>query len=322
MSSETHFGDKISDRKISAIVACYRDGQAIPFMYERLTKTFKEIGCKYEIIFVNDGSPDNSEAVLDKIAEKDHNVVAINHSRNFSSQNAFFSGLSVCTGDGAVFLDGDLQDPPEVIKEFAEKWMEGNDVVYGVRVKRDATLSLRVGFKTFYWLFSKLSYIKIPRDAGDFGLIDRKVIDVILSMPERDLFIRGMRAWAGFKQVGVPYFRPERMFGVTTNSFWKNVRWAKKGVFSFSYEPLEFIFYVSILTFFVALVGIIVYISLYFVYPDQPRGITTIIVLVLFFSSVQLLSISIIGEYLGRIFEEVKDRPRFVVKKILNKPKK
>ncbi|MFZ2522336.1 MAG: glycosyltransferase family 2 protein [Minisyncoccia bacterium] len=318
----SHSPESIKNKKISAIIACYRDGQAIPFMHERLTKTFKEIGCKYEIIFVNDGSPDNSEAVLDKIAEADHNVVAITHSRNFSSQNAFFSGLTVSTGDSAVFLDGDLQDPPEVIKEFAQKWMEGFDVVYGVRVKRDASLSLRVGFKAFYWIFSKLSYIKIPRDAGDFGLIDRKVIDVILSMPEKDLFIRGMRAWAGYKQVGVPYFRPERMFGVTTNSFWKNVRWAKKGVFSFSYEPLEFIFYLSLVTFCIALIGIITYISFYFVYPDQPRGITTIIVLILFFSSVQLLSISIIGEYLGRIFEEVKDRPRFVVKKILNKPKK
>ncbi|MBI2482133.1 MAG: glycosyltransferase [Candidatus Vogelbacteria bacterium] len=311
----------ITKKKISAIIACYCDELAIPIMYERLTKIFKEIGCQYEIIFINDGSPDNSQAVLTAIAEKDKQVVVVTHSRNFSTQNGFISGMTVATGDAVVLLDGDLQDPPEIIKEFVFKWLEGYDVVYGIRTKREATRFLQVSYKLFYRLFSKLSYIKIPRDAGDFSLIDRKVVEVLLAMPERDMFIRGMRAWAGFRQIGVPYFRPERMFGVTTNNLLKNIRWAKKGIFSFSYEPLEFIFYLAIITFVIALVGIIAYVSLYFIYPDQPRGITTVIVLVLFFSSIQLLSLSIIGEYLGRIFEEVKQRPKFVVKSILNKPK-
>jgi dolichol-phosphate mannosyltransferase len=311
----------LNKKKISAIIACYNDAQAIPVMHERLTKVFAEIGSPYEIIFVNDGSPDNCEEVLRDLAEKDKHVVAIFHSRNFSSQNAFVSGMTVATGDAVVLLDGDLQDPPELISQFVEKWQEGFDIVYGIREKREASFFLQVAYKLFYRIFSKLSYIKIPRDAGDFSLISRRVVDVLLAMPERDIFIRGMRAWAGFKQTGVPYYRPERMFGQTTNNLLKNVRWAKKGIFSFSYEPLELIFYLAFIVSIIALLAIIVYVVLYMIYPDQPKGINTLIVLTLFFGSVQLISLSIIGEYLGRIFEEVKNRPKFIVKEILNDPR-
>src|SRR3989338_9811807 len=311
----------ISKKKISAIIACYGDELAIPVMHERLTKTFQEIGCQYEIIFVNDGSPDNSEEVLRALAARDKNVVAIFHSRNFSSQNAFMSGMTVSTGDAVVLLDGDLQDPPELISKFVQKWQEGFDVVYGIRVKREAGLFLRTAYKLFYRILAKLSYITVPRDAGDFSLISRKVVDILVSMPENDMFIRGLRAWVGFKQTGIPYRRPERMFGKTTNNLLKNIRWAKKGIFSFSYEPLELIFYLAFIVSLIALLAIIVYVVLYTIYPDQPKGINTIIVLTLFFGSIQLISLSIIGEYLGRIFEEVKKRPKFIVKEVLNNPK-
>ncbi len=311
---------ELSKKKITAVIACYKDEQAIPIMYERLTKVFAEIDCEYEIIFVNDGSPDNTEEVLGVLAKKDTHVVAITHSRNFSSQNAFMSGMSIATGDAVVLLDGDLQDPPELIKKFTAKWAEGFDVVYGIRVKREAHLSLRIGYNLFYRLFSKLSYIKIPRDAGDFSLMDRKVVDILISMPERDMFIRGMRAWIGFKQTGIPYHRPERMFGITTNNLLKNIRWARKGIFSFSYEPLELVFYLAMIVSSVSLFAIFVYIYLYFHSPDAPRGTSTIVILILFFSSIQLISLSIVGEYLGRIFEEVKNRPKFIIKEILNKP--
>ncbi len=309
-------------KKISAIIACYNDEQAIPVMHERLTAVFREIGYAHEIIFVNDGSPDDSEDVLRTLAANDPHVVVVTHSRNFSSQNAFMSGMTVATGDAVVLLDGDLQDPPEIIKKFVEKWNEGFDVVYGIREKRETNFLLGIAYKLFYRIFSKLSYVKIPRDAGDFSLISRRVVDIIISLPERDMFIRGLRAWIGFKQTGVPYFRPERMFGRTTNNLLKNIRWAKKGIFSFSYEPLELVFYLAITVSFVSLLAIFVYIFLYFYVPDVPRGTSTIIVFILFFSSIQLISISIIGEYLGRIFEEVKSRPKFIVKEILNDPKK
>ena len=310
----------INAKTVSAIIACYNDGQAIPVMHERLTKVFQAIGCRYEIIFVNDGSPDNTEAVLRELCAKDPHVTAVMHSRNFSSQNAFMSGMHVAGGDAVVLLDGDLQDPPEIIPEFVRKWMEGFDVVYGIRVKRDANLFLRICYRVFYRIFSALSYVRIPRDAGDFSLIDRKVVAILTAMPERDLFIRGLRAWVGFKQAGIPYHRPERMFGKTTNNLLKNIRWAKKAIFSFSFEPLELVFYaasvISSITFF----AIIFYFVSYLLYPDQPRGTTTVIVLILFFGSVQLMGISIIGEYLGRIFEEVKRRPSFIVKEVINPP--
>lgn len=307
-------------KTISAIIACYNDEQAIPIMHERLTNVFKTIGCRYEIIFVNDGSPDNSEVILNEIAHKDAQVTVITHSRNFSSQNAFMSGMQIATGDAVVLLDGDLQDPPELIEQFVQKWAEGFDVVYGIRVKRDAAMFLRVAYKLFYKIFSKLSYVRIPRDAGDFSLMDRKVVDVLISMPERDLFIRGLRAWVGFRQTGVSYHRPERMFGRTTNNLLKNIRWAKKAIFSFSFEPLEMLFYTATVISSITFLAILFYFASYLLYPNQPRGTTTIIVLILFFGSVQLMSISIIGEYLGRIFEEVKRRPTFIVKEILNKP--
>lgn len=308
----------ITDKTISAVIACYRDAQAIPIMYERLTKVFKKISCNYEIIFVNDGSPDNSEEVLRKIAALDKKVTAIIHSRNFSSQNAFTSGMVQAIGDAVVLLDGDLQDPPEIIEKFVEKWREGYDVVYGVRVKREATIFLQIVYKLFYRLFRRMSYVKIPVDAGDFSLIDRRVVDVLNSLPENDRFMRGLRAWVGFRQTGVPYKRPERMFGKTTNNLLGNLRWARKGIFSFSYVPLELISYVAALVVILSAIGILFYLLAYLIKPSAAKGTTTIIILMLFLGGIQLLSLSIIGEYLGKIFEETKRRPKYIVKEILN----
>jgi dolichol-phosphate mannosyltransferase len=306
-------------KKISAIIACYKDEQAIPVMYERLTATFRKIQVDYEIIFVNDGSPDNSEELLRGLVEKDEHVIAVNHSRNFSSQMAFTSGMDIASGDAVVLLDGDLQDPPEIIEQFYPKWLEGFDVVYGVRVKREAPLLMQIAYKLFYYIFYKLSYVKIPLHAGDFSLIDRKVVEVIKTFPERDRFLRGLRAWAGFKQTGVPYTRPERMFGKTTNNLLKNFNWATKGIFSFSYVPLELMSIFSLITFFFALLGIVVQIVGKLLHPEIPHGITTILVVVLFMGAIQLLGISVLGQYIGKIFEEVKQRPKYVVKSIFRK---
>ena len=260
-------------KKISAVIACYKDEQAIPHMYRRLTETFNKIGADYEIIFVNDGSPDNTEDVLAKLAEKDEHVIAVNHSRNFSSQMAFTSGMDIASGDAVVLLDGDLQDPPEIIEKFYEKWQEGYDVVYGVRVKREAPLLIQFAYKLFYRIFHKMSYIRIPLDAGDFSLMDRRVVDHLKQLPERDRFLRGLRAWVGFKQTGIPYARPERMFGKTTNSFLKNFNWATKGIFSFSYVPLEIITQLSFVTFLIALLGMVVQIVLKMLMPNAPQEI-------------------------------------------------
>ena len=303
-------------KKISAIIACYKDELAIPIMHKRLSDTFKKIGIDYEIIFVNDGSPDNTEKVLEQLAKKDKHVIGINHSRNFSSQMAFTSGMEIATGDAVVLLDGDLQDPPEIIEKFYKKWQEGYDAVYGVRTKRDAPLYMAILYKLFYRIFHMISYIRIPLDAGDFSLIDKKVVKIMKTFPERDRFLRGIRAWVGFKQIGVPYMRPERMFGKTTNNFLKNLNWASKGIFSFSYIPLQLMALLSFVVFLIALLAIVIQIILRIFLPNVPQGTTTILVIVLFIGAIQLLGISVLGQYIGKIFEEVKQRPKYIVKSI------
>lgn len=308
----------ITSRKISAIVACYRDEEAIPVMAQRLKAAFEKISVDYEIIFVNDASPDHSQEVLEKLAQGDHRIKVILHSRNFSSQNAFTSGLRKATGNACVLLDGDLQDPPELIEDFYKKWLQGYEVVYGIRVHRKMQPLLELGYKAFYRLFQKMAYFPIPVDAGDFSLIDRKVVDVLNILPERDRFIRGLRAWSGFRQIGVPYTRPERMFGKSTNNLLANIRWAKKGIFSFSYAPLELISLAAVFTSAIAGLAIILQVGSRIFYPNIPHGITTIIVVCLFLGAVQLLSLAFIGEYIGRIFEEVKQRPIYVVSKEIN----
>ena len=306
------FENRKLNRKISCVIACYKDAQAIPFMYDRLVKTFAELKVRYEIIFVNDCSPDNTDEVIEEICKRDSNVIGIKHSRNFGSQSAFVSGMEISTGDGVVLMDGDLQDPPEIIPDLYNKWIEGNDVVYGIRVKREMSFFMGFLYKAFYRIFSKLSYIKIPVDAGDFSLIDRKVVKELIKLPETEQFLRGLRAWVGFKQVGVPYVRPERMFGVSTNNWRKNISWAKKAIFSFSFMPLEFMSFLGVFLTVISFLALITQIILKFLIPNSPQGFTTIIVLVLFFGGVQLLAISIIGEYISKIFEETKKRPKYI----------
>ena len=291
-------------------------------MHRRLTETFQALGCEYEIVFVNDGSPDESKAVLQNLSSRDSHVVVINHTRNFGSQSAFTSGMKVATGDAVILLDGDLQDPPELIADFYREWRNGFDVVYGVRVKREASLFLRISYKLFYRVFRKLSYVRVPLDAGDFSLIDRKVVEALNSLPESNRFLRGLRAWVGFRQTGVPYVRPERMFGRTTNSLFKNIGWARRALVSFSYVPIDLI---AVLAFFTVVVSVLLaiwQIAYRLVNPTAtPSGISSVIVLVLFLGGVQLLCLSIIGSYLAQIYEEVKRRPAFIVESIFNDPR-
>lgn len=307
----------MKNKKISAIVACYKDSQAIPIMHLKLTKVLKKIGVDYEIIFVNDGSPDNTEEVLTKLVDRDRHVIAVNHSRNFGSQMAFTSGMDISQSNAVVLLDGDLQDPPELIEKFYQKWLNGYDIVYGVRTRREAPLYMEVLYKLFYRILHTISYVKVPLDAGDFSLIDRKVVDVLKKFTERDRFLRGLRAWVGYKQTGINYKRPERMFGKTTNNFLKNLNWATKGIFSFSYVPLQLISLFSSFIFITSLVAIIYQLIARLIFNNAPQGTTTILITVLFIGAIHLLGISILGEYIGKIFEEVKQRPKYIVKSIM-----
>lgn len=301
------------DESVSAIVACYRDNLAIPIMYRRLVSVFEKLHLDYEIIFVNDGSPDDTQEVIQKISSENHRVIGITHSRNFGSQAAFRSGMELSSKRACVLLDGDLQDPPELIEQFVREWRAGYEVVYGRRVRREAPWFMQSFYKLFYVLFNRLSYVRMPRDAGDFSLIDRKVVRWMLACRERDLFLRGLRAFVGFKQTGVDYKRPERMFGRSTNSLLKNFGWAKKGILAFSNVPLNMLTYAGIVLFCggagLALGQLIMRLA----FPAiAPKGLTTIIMLVLVLGSMNLLAISIIGEYIAKIFEEVKARPVFI----------
>jgi len=311
----------MSREAISAVIVCYRDAEAVPIMHERLVAAFAEAGVDYEIIFVNDGSPDNAAEVLAELAARDPKVVVINHARAFGSQSAFTSGMKVATGDAVVLLDGDLQDPPGLIPSFVEKWREGFDVVYGERVQREAPFHMQKFYKAFYRLFKRLAYVDVALDAGDFSLIDRRVVDVMNAMPETNRFLRGLRAWVGFKQIGIPYVRPERMFGTTTNSFRKNLGWARRAIVSFSYVPLDLITALALIVVAASFVSLLVQVVLRLVDPSSaPKGLTTVIVIILFLGGIQLLCLAIIGTYLGHMYEEVKGRPPFVVESILNPP--
>jgi dolichol-phosphate mannosyltransferase len=303
---------------ISAIIACYKDDQAIPIMYDRLRLTFEKLSLDYEIIFVNDDSPDASEETIRELSRRDRRVIGISHSRNFGSQAAFRSGMAIASKSACVLLDGDLQDPPELIEQFVSRWREGYDVVFGVRKKREAPLLMRWCYKAFYRIFDYFSYLRIPHDAGDFSLIDRRVVQWILGFPERDLFLRGVRAFAGFRQIGVEYVRLERMFGTSTNDLLKNIGWAKKGILSFSNTPLNMLSFAgSALLILTLSLGLAQVLARVFFPELAPRGVTTLLLAILFFGSVNLFGIAVLGEYIAKIFEEVKQRPHFIRRSII-----
>ncbi len=311
--------DKLLHKKISVVIPCYNEQGNIEELYNRLTAVLGKLVSDHELIFVDNHSTDQTREILRRLAAKDRRLIALFFSRNFGhSQYGFTAGSEYANGDAVVWLDADLQDQPELIEQFVEKWKEGYDVVYGVRTKRRGSWFMNIGYKTFYALFRKSAFMDIPRDAGDFSLIDRKVINVINAMPERDRFVRGLRAWAGFRAIGVSYHRDARHAGRTSNNLIKSIWWAKKAIFSFSYAPIEVIFYAALATFCVSVFAILFYVWSFLFGSGVPRGFTSLMLVILFFGSAQLLSISILAEYISRIFEEVKQRPQYVVEEILN----
>lgn len=312
----------LAQKLVSVVVVCYGDEGNIRALYERLVKALSGITKHWEIIYVNDASPDNSEEILQELAAKEPRLTVMNQSRNFGAQAAFTAGMVQAQGDAVVLMDGDLQDPPELIEQFVQKWLQGYQVVYGVRRKREQSMGKvkEWMYHQFYVWFDKTAYISVPRDAGEFSLLDRVVVDHMNAMPERDRFLRGLRAWVGYRSCGIPYVRPERYDGrpsVSTKGLLSAFRWARKAIFSFSYKPLEWVTYLAVLATFFAVVGIIVYGAFSF-FSGAPRGFSTVYILILFFAAIQLLTLAIMGEYIGRIFEEVKGRPRYITRDIVN----
>ncbi|PIQ73509.1 glycosyltransferase [Candidatus Roizmanbacteria bacterium CG11_big_fil_rev_8_21_14_0_20_36_8] len=307
------------NQKISVVVPSYNEAENIQNLHKRLKKVLNKIKCSYEILFVNNASSDNSISIFRQIILNDPHVTLITLSRNFGYQMAISAGLDNSKGDAVVVIDGDLQDPPELIEKFFKKWIEGYDVVYGIRSKRKGNLFRRISYKIFYRILKKVSYIDMPLDASEFALIDKKVLQELQKLPERNRFTRGLRAWLGFKQTGIEYTRDDRIAGTSQFNLGANIKLGFDGIFSFSEAPLHLITLVGFTIFIVSILGIVGY-GLYYLFAGRvvPGFLSTVIIL-LFLGGIQLLSISVIGQYIGRIFEEVKCRPKYIIQEIIRK---
>src|SRR5580700_6380413 len=301
---------------LSVVVPCMNEEEVLRQTHQHLVGVLQESPANFEIVYVDDGSTDSTPAVLRELQASDIRVRVLRFSRNFGHQIAITAGLEHASGDAAVILDADLQDPPQVILEFLAKWLDGYDVVYGVRTDREGeTVFKRWTAKLFYRFISRLSDPSIPVDTGDFRLLDRAVLNALLSMPERDRFVRGMVSWLGFTQVAVPYQRAPRAAGLTKFSVFKMMRFALDGIFSFSTLPLRLATWLGFAASGGSILGIlIVLLDKYFAVPGMVKGWSSTFIAVLFIGGVQLICIGIIGEYVGRIYGESKRRPLYVVR--------
>jgi polyisoprenyl-phosphate glycosyltransferase len=304
---------------LSVIVPCLNEEEALRNTHVRLSSVLEQLPTHFEIIYVDDGSTDATPEVLRELQAYDSRVRVVRFSRNFGHQMAITAGLEHAAGDAVVIIDADLQDPPETIVDFFRKWQEGYDVVYGVRTEREGETAFKLWTaKLFYRFMTRLSDTQIPLDTGDFRLLDRRVLNVLLGMPERDRFVRGMVSWLGFSQVALPYRREARVAGVTKFSFFKMLRFALDGIFSFSIVPLRVATWTGFITSFLAILGIVLVSLEHFLGVEGlVKGWTSTMFAVLFIGGVQLICMGIIGEYIGRIYGESKHRPLYVVREIL-----
>jgi polyisoprenyl-phosphate glycosyltransferase len=304
---------------LSVVVPCKNEEQVLFETHRRLTQALSVIEhLSFEIIYVDDGSQDSTPEALRRLQRDDHRVRVVRLSRNFGHQVAITAGMEYASGDAVVVIDADLQDPPEVIAEFVAQWRGGADVVYGVRTERNGERAFKLwSAKLFYRFIGQLSETEIPPDTGDFRLMDRKVMEALLTMPERDRFIRGMVSWLGFSQVAVPYRRAPRLAGETKFSLFRMIRFATDGIVSFSTMPLRLATYLGFLVSGIAVVGILVALYARLFARDWVQGWTSIVIAVLFLGGVQLICLGIIGEYVGRIYGEAKRRPLYFVRELI-----
>lgn len=299
---------------ITIIAPIYNELENIPELYHRMREVMGSLGEDWELILVDDGSRDGSTDVIRKLAETDDHVRPVIFARNFGHQIAVTAGLDYSRGDAVIIIDADLQDPPEVILDLIAKWREGYEVVYAVRKEREGeTWFKKTTASLFYRMIYKITDVKIPLDTGDFRLLDRKVVNIMSKMRERHRFLRGMASWVGFKQIGVEYKRAARFAGVTKYPFKKMLKLALNAVTSFSYVPLQIATYIGFFAAALSIISIPVVIILRLVGTTQLTGQATTLIMVLFLGGVQLISLGIIGEYIGRIYDEVKGRPIYVV---------
>lgn len=304
----------ISNPVISIICPCYNEEEVINIFLERIEIILKEIDKSYEIIFINDGSKDNTLNKLIELKELYSNIRIINLSRNFGKESALTAGLDYANGEVIIPIDVDLQDPPELIKDFIEKWQEGYDVVLAKRVDRTSdSHSKRLSANLFYMFHNKIADVKIPNNVGDYRLFTKKVLEAIKKLPENQRFMKGIFSWVGFKTTTVEYIREKREAGNTSFNGWKLWNLAIEGITSFSTIPLKIWLYIgSIISFLSFLYGSIIIIKTLIFGIDLP-GYASLLSVVLFLGGIQLMGIGILGEYIGRIYSESKRRPVYIV---------
>lgn len=299
---------------LSVIIPSYNEERNVGIMHERLTKTLSEITDSYEMIFVNDCSKDQTLLRIKELAERDSHVKYLSFSRNFGHQIAVSAGLDFCTGKAVVIIDGDLQDPPELITQMYERYKEGYKVVYAKRKTRDGeTWFKKATAKIFYRLLASMTSIDIPVDVGDFRLIDRVIVEHLRNMPEKSKYIRGQIAWIGYKQTFVEYHRDARLYGTTNYPLKKMLRFALDGITAFSDKPLKIASGLGIFSAIVSLLALVYALVSHFCFHATITGWTSLILSVLFIGGVQLITIGIIGEYIARINNDVRNRPLYIL---------
>lgn len=308
-------------KKISIVVPMYNEEAVVDICYKRITDVLRNLeNYEYEIIFINDGSTDKTMEKLEKIANRDSKAKIVVFSRNFGHQSAIVAGLKETSGDAVVMIDSDMQDPPELINDMIKLWEEGNEVVYAKRKTRKGESKFKIyTAKMFYNILNSLSDIDIPKDAGDFRLVDKKVVDIVNSLPEHNKFLRGLFSWTGFKQVPIEYERQERVAGKTKYPVKKMLKLSFDGIIGFSNKPLKLIGGLGIISIFISIM-ILIYsiVSYVFKLNELTPGWTSIMVTITFFTGIQLLGIWVLSEYIGRIYDESRNRPQYIIEKKIN----
>jgi glycosyltransferase involved in cell wall biosynthesis len=303
--------------RLSVAIPVYNEASVLPELLRRTRDVLDQInGGPHEVVFVNDSSTDGSLTILEEAARQDARLVVISLSRNFGHQAALTAALDHASGDAIVVMDGDLQDVPEAIPQFVARFLEGYDVVYAQRVRRKEPRLLRVCYFIFYRMMAKLSDVRLPLDAGDFGLMSRRVIDRLHAMPEHHRYLRGMRSWVGFRQVGIPVERAGRHSGKSKYGFLRLLKLASDGIFAFSIVPIRAAALLGTVVISFSTVFALFAIFAKFVLHRSPQGFTALIIIITFLSGANLLFLGVIGEYVGRIYEEAKSRPLYVIDRI------
>lgn len=308
--------------QISIIAPLYNESETFPHLIKRLNAVMDSSELKIEIVLIDDGSRDNTAQLMQAIALSDERYHCLFLARNHGHQLALTAGLAHARGtEGVMVIDGDLQDPPELLLEFYSYLQQGNDVVYAVRKKRKEGFLKRTGYFLFYRILKSISYIDIPLDSGDFALMSRRVVNIMNKMPEESRYLRGMRTWVGFKQIGVEYERSERQAGESKYSFSMLFKLAYNGIFNFSEFPIMFVSRLGLLAILVAFIYFIVVVIKKYFFQEVIEGFTSLLFIIILFSGVQLIALGVIGEYVLRVFFQSKNRPLFIVRETIKDKK-